>query len=208
MGYPEPPADQRRPGLGTGVPRPRQDGHYAAKPGPSGGSNDPLHLGPPAPGPLLRSTAGAGDLGDLLGRTVLAARTQQICRAHGLMPAAGSGLSRSYVARDRGIEVTADQRGTVVAVFLHFDAADGFTPYHGEIPGGAGSIPRRAGLWASLGRPDESGGPFHVEHLGDYGPWDKWLLPRYVFNAQYALDGENLYRVTLSLPDRAPSRAA
>ena len=211
MGYPEPPAEQRRPGIGNGLPKPRQGGHYAAKPGPSGGSNDPLHLNPAPPRESARRPEpGPVDLADLLGRTVLAARTQQICRDFGLVPSVGSRLSRSYVSRETGVEIAADPQGTIVAVFLHFDGGDGFAAYQGEIPGGAGAIPRRAGLWASLGRPVESGGPFHVPHLGDYGPWDKWMMPRFVFNAQYALDGENLHRVTLSLPEREPgnSRAA
>jgi hypothetical protein len=87
---------------------------------------------------------------------------------------------------------------------------DGGTPYHGEIPGGAGSVPRRAGLWASLGRPDEGGKPHRDPVLGDIGPWDRWLLPEFLLHAQYALDGQNLCRVTYTLPDGTPgeSRAA
>jgi hypothetical protein len=135
------------------------------------------------------------ELTELLGRSVLEARTQRICRAYGLAPRSG-GLSRCYLARDAGLEIAADPRGVVTTVFLHFADEDGFEPYRGEIPGGGGAVPRRAGLWASLGRPDESGEPWRDQLLGDYGPWDRWLLPDYLLHAQYALDGQHLGRIT------------
>jgi hypothetical protein len=181
-----------------------QDRRYGSKPGPSGGSNEPLGAYPAArPQPVPAQVT------DLLGRSVLEARTQRICLAYGLVPRSG-GLSRCYLARDAGLEIAADPHGVVTTVFLHFHVADGFTPYHGEIPGGAGSVPRRAGLWASLGRPDEGGKPHRDPVLGDTGVWDRWLLPEFLLHAQYAVDGQNLYRVTYTLPDGTPgaSRAA
>jgi hypothetical protein len=195
-------ADEQRPTVDKTT---SQDRRYGSKPGPAGGSNEPLG----AYSPPVRSRPARTELTDLLGRSVLEARTQRICLAYGLAPRSG-GLSRCYLARDAGIEIAADPHGVVTTVLLHFDGEDGFTPYHGEIPGGAGSVPRRAGLWAALGRPDESGEPHHDPLLGDYGPWDRWLLPDYLLNAQYAQDGQNLARVTYTLPDSTPgeSRAA
>jgi hypothetical protein len=143
---------------------------------------------------LPAATPERAELTELLGRSVLAARTQRICRAYGLVPRSG-GLSRCYLARDAGLEIAADSYGVVTTVFLHFDGEDGFEPYRGEIPGG-GSLPRRAGLWAALGRPDESGEPRRDPLLGDYGPWDRWLLRDCLLHAQYALDGQNLRRIT------------
>lgn len=181
----------------------RPAGRYGHKPGArSGGSNDKLH------GSASRHTAsdhGArAELVELLGRTVLEAGTQQICRQYGLIPRTGvptgSGLSRSYLARDAGVEIAADTHGVVTTVFLHFHGDDGFVSYRGEIPGGGGVIPRRAALWAQLGRPGESGDPHRVPFLGDYGPWDRWLPTGFVLHAQYDLDGENLHRITLTLP--------
>jgi hypothetical protein len=152
------------------------------------------------------------DLSTILGRSVLEARTQQICRAYGLIPrsgpATGSGLSRSYLARDAGVEIAADAYGVVTTVFLHFHGDDGFASFHGEIPGGAGSVPRRAALWAALGRPEVSGDPYRDRFLGDLGPWDRWPAAGFVLHAQYALDGENLHRITLTVPDRSTPRAA
>jgi hypothetical protein len=198
-----------------GAARPR--GRYDAQRGPrNGGSTDPLY--DPTPrrahaepaGRPLTPRARRTDLVELLGRTVLEARTQRICREYGLIPhaAAGSGLSRSYLARDEGVEIAADAHGTVTTVFLHFLGDDGFATYHGEIPGGGGSVPRRAALWAELGRPDVSGDPYREPFLGDFGPWDRWLLPSCTLHAQYGLDGENLHRITLTLPDREAPRAA
>jgi hypothetical protein len=179
----------------------RPSDRYGRKPSARGhGSNDPLHSRHPT---VLPAADDRPEVTDLLGRSVLQARTQQICRDHGLIPrtGTGSGLSRSYLARDAGIEIAADTHGTIITVFLHFHGDDGFTSYRGEIPGGAGDVPRRAALWAALGRPGSSGDPYRDPFLGDYGPWDRWALPVCTLHAQYALDGENLHRVTLTLPD-------
>jgi len=191
--------------------RPAGD-RYGQKPGPAGGRRanaDPV--GHPA---------GAGErpeLTGLLGRTVLEARTQQICRAYGLIPGparsyparsnlarsnlARSNLARSYLARDAGLEIAADAHGTIAAVFLHFHGDDGFAPYRGEIPGGGGTVPRRAALWASLGRPDVSGDAYRER-------WDRWLLPAVTLHAQYAVDGDHLHRITLTPPDPGTQKAA
>jgi hypothetical protein len=180
----------------------RAPDRYTARAGAKGASNDLLRdmLRPPRPAPLPpgRRTPAS----DLLGQTVLAARTQRICREYGLTPAAaavGSYLSRSYLARDAGIEVTADAHGVIRTVFLHFDHDDDFAPYYGEIPGGGGADPRRSALRAALGAPGESGDPYHDRDLGDYGPWDRWRRPGFLLHAQYGLDGETVRRITLTL---------
>ena len=214
MGFLERRAEQFR--LSADGPA-RPSDRYGQKPSARNhGSNGPPH----DPARRQSSAEPAGrpaaddrpELTELLGRTVLQARTQQICREYGLIPragaAVGSGLSRSYLARDAGVEIAADTHGTVITVFLHFHGDDGFTSYRGEIPGGAGDVPRRAALWAALGRPGESGDPYHDEFLGDYGPWDRWALATCTLHAQYALDGENLHRITLTLPDPDVRKAA
>jgi hypothetical protein len=179
---------------------------FGPKPGPAGGrraNGDPVGLRPAA--------GERPELTELLGGSLLEARTQQICRAYGLIPGpAGlaSGLPRSYLARDAGVEIAADAHGTITAVFLHFHGDDGFASYRGEIPGGAGSVPRRAALWASLGRPNDSGAPYRERFLGDYGPWDRWLLPAVTLHAQYALDGDHVHRITLTPPDPGTQQAA
>ncbi|MEV6599603.1 hypothetical protein AB0M36_22510 [Actinoplanes sp. NPDC051346] len=199
--------------------RTRPDDRYGTKPGPgSSGSNEPLygprHRTPPEVDPIPLAAppptpAPRPDLTQLLGHTVLEARVQEICQEYGLMPqpgtAAGSSLSRSYLARESGVELAADAHGLVTTVFLHFHGDDGFTSYRGEIPGGAGSVPRRTVLWERLGRPEEMGEPYHDRFLGDYGPWDRWTLPGFHLHAQFTPDGETLSRITLTLPDRPPS---
>ncbi|GGL00615.1 hypothetical protein [Mangrovihabitans endophyticus] len=226
----------------TGDPRhQRGEGRYGLKPGPAGGSNDPLFdptrrraAGVPPPGgpaqtaapdlvqpdlvqpdlvqpepvqpePVQPEAAPAvrpADLTDLLGSSVLHDRTQRICRAYGLLPPAGFRLSRSYQARDVGVEIAADAHGTITAVFLHFHGDDGFAHFAGEMPGAGGVAPRRAALWANLGRPQHSGDPQRDRFLGDHGPWDRWVLASHVLRAQYDLDGESLLRLTLTPPPR------
>jgi hypothetical protein len=207
MGFRERRAERFRPAGGKYRP-----GHG---PG-NGGSNQPLRDPVPPrnadpvvmPGQAGRRT----ELTRLLGRSVLAAHTQRICAEYGLIPRSGpvggSGPSRWYLARDAGVEIAADAHGTVTTVFLHFHGDDGFASYRGEIPGGGGADPRRAPLRASLGRPDESGEGYRDRFLGDFGPWDRWLTPGYALHAQYALDGDLLHRITLTLPERTVPRAA
>jgi len=206
------------PGEGLTMPA-RPEDRYGTKPGPRpGGLHDPLGESPPArrsngdPVGLPGSRPGGRtDLTELLGRTVLEARVQQVCREYGLIPrsgaAVGSGLSRSYLSRDAGVELAADAHGTVTTVFLHFHGDDGFTSFHGEIPGGAGCQPRRTHLREALGHPDEQGDPYRDRFLGDYGPWDRWILAGFVLHAQFATDAESLDRVTLTLPECRPPSA-
>jgi hypothetical protein len=173
---------------------------YGMKPGPgSDVSNEPLHARRQVSVPHVVARAAArSDLTQLLGRTVLEARVQQVCREWGLTPHTGTGLSRCYLAHEAGVELAANARGTVTTIFLHFHGDDGFRCYDGEIPGGGGTVPRRAHLWAALGRPGECIDPF----LGDYGPSDTWLFPQFVMNARYTHDADHLQRITLTLPDQ------
>lgn len=186
----------RRPAA-DGPDRTPQGGRYGHRPG---GSNEPLFAPPRRPATAPRRT----DPSDLLGRSVLDARTQQAFREYGLLPRFGpaAGLSRCYLARDTGLEIAADGHGVVTTVFLHFYGDDGFASYRGEISGGGGTVPRRAALWAALGRPAESGEAYRERYLGDFGPWDRWALEDCILHAQYALDGESLLRITLTAPAR------
>jgi hypothetical protein len=212
MGFPERRAEQ------PGTRPSRTEDRYGIKPGPrSGGSNEPLYapasrpnpdpVGMPAPAAAGPRRVGRTDLTLLLGRSVLETRVQRICEEYGLLPASGAALSRSYLARETGVELGADAHGTVTAVFLHFHGDDGFAPYQGEIPGGGGHVPRRSSLWAMLGHPEESGDPYRDRFLGDYGPWDTWLLTGFALHAQYATDAETLDRITLTPPGHLPRAA-
>jgi hypothetical protein len=179
----------------------RTEDRYGTRPGARRVNADPVGL------PAARRPPGRTDLTVLLGRTVLEARVQQVCREYGLLPrsgeAVGSGLSRSYLSRESGVELAADAHGLVTTIFLHFDRDDGFTPFQGEIPGGAGNVPRRTHLWAMLGHPDTQGD----RHRGGHGPWNRWVLAGFALHAQFAADTETLERVTLTLPARPPAAA-
>ena len=96
--------------------------------------------------------------------------------------------------------VTADAPGLDTRFLLSQHGDDGFASYRGTIPGG-GTATTRASMWAALGRPDASGDPYRERFLGDFGPWDRWLLPELQLHAQYALDGDGLHRITLTRPD-------
>jgi hypothetical protein len=173
---------------------------YGTKPGPgSEASNEPADPRRQASVPHVVARTARSDLTRLLGRSVLEAHVQQVCREWGLVPAPGPGPgpARSYRAHESGVELAADARGTVTTIFLHFHGDDGFADYDGEIPGGAGTIARRAHLWAALGRPWESVDPF----LGDYGPSDTWIFGHFVLNARYTHDADHLQRVTLTRPE-------
>jgi hypothetical protein len=57
---------------------------------------------------------------------------------------------------------------------------------------------RRTDLWAELGRPGESGEPYGDAGLGGHGPWDRWRFDGFLMHAQYAPDGDQLRRITLT----------
>lgn len=142
------------------------------------------------------STEARTDLTGLLGNLMIGPVAEQISREYGLEAQGG----RSYLGRTAGVELAADGLDRIVTVFLHFHGDDGFTSYRGAIPGAGDVPPTRTGLRAALGEPDEADEPYADKFLGDFGPSDHWALPGFVLHAQYALDGENLHRVTLKLP--------
>ncbi|GAA2523629.1 hypothetical protein Ahu01nite_056230 [Winogradskya humida] len=175
------------------------------------GSNEPV-FNPAAPqrnpGPLTTARkVGRPDLTQLLGRTVLEARVQGICQEYALLPRTGTGLSRAYRSPSAGVELAADAHGLVTTVVLHFQPADGFTPFQGTLPAGAGSVPRRSRMIPMLGRPDETGAPYRDRFDSANGPWDRWHLPDLTLHAQYAPDAETLERLTLALPAHLPRAA-
>jgi hypothetical protein len=48
----------------------------------------------------------------------------------------------------------------------------------------------------ALGRPDHSTDP-NRDSADEYGPSDQWRFPTFTMHALYALDNENLLRLTL-----------
>jgi hypothetical protein len=145
---------------------------------------------PPPPAPPPPRT----DLTLLLGRNLVEPLIQDVCREYALLPALGAGPPRLYRSPGLGVELAADGQGTVMAIQLHFHGDDEFAPYRGPIPGRGSTIPRRSSMWASLGRPDHSTDP-HRDR--DLGAADQWRFPTFLMHAEYALDGDNLLRLTL-----------
>jgi hypothetical protein len=157
---------------------------------------DPIEVRiPPMPPPPVRP-APRTDLTQLLGRAVADPFAQEICREYSLLPALGAGPAHSYQSPSLGVSLLADDRGMVAMIFLHFHGDAGFEPYPGAIPGRGGTIPKRSSLWVALGRPDHSTDP-HRDTADEYGPSDQWRFPTFTMHALYALDNENLLRLTL-----------
>jgi hypothetical protein len=150
----------------------------------------------PLPPPPPARPAPRTDLTQLLGRSIADPFALQICREYDLAPALGAGPARSYQSPAFGVSLLADDPGTVTMIFLHFHGDAGFEPYPGVIPGRGGTIAKRSSLWVALGRPDQSTDP-HRDSAGEYGPSDQWRFPTFTMHALYALDNENLLRLTL-----------
>ena len=143
---------------------------------------------PPAPRPVPRPVPRT-DITLLLGRNLMDPYTEEIFREYALRPVGGF-----YEAPELGVQLAVDAQGTVVAIQLYFQAGEGFEPYPGSIPGRGGTIGKRGSMWASLGRPDQSTDP-HRDH--QIGAADQWRFPTFLMHAQYAMDGDNLLRLTL-----------
>jgi hypothetical protein len=143
---------------------------------------------PPAP------VAPRTDLTLLLGRNIDDPFTREICREFGLRPA-GSALS--YQAPALGVSMVADELGTIATIYLHFNGDVGFAGYPGVIPGRGGTIAKRSSLWVALGRPDQSTDPRRDHGADQAGASDQWRFPTFTMHALYAVDNENLMRLTL-----------
>jgi hypothetical protein len=146
---------------------------------------------PPPPPPSARS-----DVTQLLGRNLADPFARDICREYALLPALGAGPARSYQSPSLGVSLLTDEHGTVLTIFLHFHGDLDFQAYPGTIPGRGGTIPKRSSLWAALGRPDQSTDP-HRDRITEYGASDQWRFPAFTMHALYALDNEDLLRLTL-----------
>jgi hypothetical protein len=158
--------------------------------------HDPIEVRlPERPPPTMRPSPRT-DLTQLLGRHVTDPFTRSVCEEYSLLPALGAGPARSFQAPSFGVSMLADDLGTVAMIFLHFHGDAGFEPYRGVIPGRGGTIGKRGSLWVALGRPDHSTDP-HRDRNDEYGPSDQWRFPTFTMHARYALDNENLLRLTL-----------
>ncbi|MFF5290831.1 hypothetical protein [Paractinoplanes globisporus] len=158
--------------------------------------HDPVEVRIPAMAPPPAPVAPRTDVTQLLGRHLGEPLTQDICREYSLSPALGAGPARSYQAPSLGVSLLADDYGTIINIFLHFHGDLGFTPYPGPIPGRGGTIPKRSSLWVALGRPDQSTDP-NRDRVNEYGASDQWRFPTFTMHALYALDNEDLLRLTL-----------
>ncbi|WP_306204051.1 hypothetical protein [Actinoplanes sp. RD1] len=145
------------------------------------------HLSTAAPAPARR--VGRPDLALLLGRPARDPGIRRLCAEYGLTPRPGRAT-----ARDTGVEVHTSPAGLITTVVLHFTPGP-FTPYHGELPAGAGTVPRRAAMWTALGRPEA------------VGPEDHWQLRSVSLRARYAPDADHLDQLTLTPPDHLPRAA-
>jgi hypothetical protein len=150
----------------------------------------------PPPQPPPPPSAARADVTQVLGRNLSDPFAQEICREYALLPALGAGPARSYQSPSLGVSLLADDYGTVINIFLHFHGDLDFQPYRGPIPGRGGTIPKRSSLWVALGRPDQSTDP-NRDRINEYGASDQWRFPTFTMHALYALDNENLLRLTL-----------
>ena len=157
---------------------------------------DPIEVRIPALPPPPVRPAPRTDLTQLLGRSMADPFAQALCQEYGLLPALGAGPARSYQSPQHGVSMVADELGTVAMIFLHFHGDADFQPYGGVIPGRGGTIPKRSSLWVALGRPDQSTDP-NRDRVNEYGASDQWRFPTFTMHALYALDNENLLRLTL-----------
>ncbi|WP_305784195.1 hypothetical protein [Symbioplanes lichenis] len=132
---------------------------------------------------------GRPDLALVLGRPARDPGIRRLCAEYGLTPRPGRAT-----ARHTGVEVHTGPAGLITTVVLHFTPGP-FTPYHGELPAGAGPVPRRAAMWSALGGPAQT------------GPEDRWQLRTLSLHARYAPDADHLDRLTLSLPGPLPRAA-
>ena len=131
-----------------------------------------------------------------LGRNLADPFAQDICREYELLPALGAGPARSFPSPAPGVSLLADDHGTVIDIFLHFHGDLDFQPHAGTIPGRGGTIRKRGSRWVALGRPDQSTDP-NRDRIDEYGASDQWRFPTFTMHALYALDNENLLRLTL-----------
>ncbi|MDP6466654.1 MAG: hypothetical protein QF918_02885 [Pirellulaceae bacterium] len=113
--------------------------------------------------------------------------------------------SRSWVDRERGIEIEQDNVGAIKTIFLHSDAHESFSGFKGPLIGSLSFASSRDAVRAELGEPTRSKDAFVEDSLGPQGAWDRFESPQYTIHIQYDPDTTDRIRlITLMNPDVVP----
>jgi hypothetical protein len=103
-----------------------------------------------------------------------------------------------YVFTGRGLEVICDHDETVAVIFIHREECDGFIL--SEIPFTLG----RKEVLDHLGMPSKSGEKIFDPILGEYGPRDLFVHPRFAVHVEYQADTDAINMITLMRSDVVP----
>ena len=106
-----------------------------------------------------------------------------------------------YVFPENGLELRCDRDDRISAIFLFSDEFGGFDENLLEIPF---SWSRRQVL-EYCGDPSKSGSATKHPILGEYGAWDRFVMPKYAVRFEYRTDADTIKNITLMQADVIPS---
>jgi len=107
----------------------------------------------------------------------------------------------NYVFPGQGLQLRCDQYDKISVIFLDdresdFDIGDCF--------GNLSFSHSRENVLSRFGRPSKSGEKRSHPVLGDYGPWDRFVLPSYTIHVEYQINSDLIKRITIMREDVVP----
>ncbi len=105
-----------------------------------------------------------------------------------------------YVFKQHGLELRCDSSGKIGVIFMRSGARDGFDESLFDIP----FFWERRQVLEHLGAPAKSGGRTCDPILGDYGAWDRFVMPGHAIHVEYRTDSDSIKLITLMRDDMIP----
>jgi hypothetical protein len=105
-----------------------------------------------------------------------------------------------YLFPGRGLELRCDDDEKISVIFLYFDKYGGFDE---DLIGPSFSW-KREQVIECFGSPEKSAQKSSHPILGEYGAWDRFVMPGYVVRFEYGTDFEGVKKITYMRNDVVP----
>lgn len=98
-----------------------------------------------------------------------------------------------YIFKGHGLELRCNQHNTITVIFLDLSELVDLDCLLLDVPPSAS----RLQVYAQLGTPSQSGEKLCDPILGNYGAWDRFVLPSHAIHIEYQIDSDCIQKMTM-----------